>query len=218
MSSPTVQIQARLGSTRLPGKVLFSLGSRRVLGWVYERSNRAEKPMDILLTVGDRPENEAIREWCKRNDIPFDTGPEDNLLERHLQVAIAMGSNPVVRVTGDCPFVPSSEIDRVIREHEQNDARYTTNLADGMPVGTAVDVIDRAVLEELRESGDSHPVRRLRENPAEWDVVVTSNDKWTAFGDVHMAVDTPADYWTLCDAIQAVGDDPVAVAKWVAER
>lgn len=218
MSTATVQIQARLGSTRLPGKVLYPLGSRRVLGWVVERARRAEKAGDIILTVGDRPENHAIREWCERNEVGFDTGPEDDLLDRHYQAALTADSDPVVRVTGDCPFVPPSEIDRVIEEHEQNDARYTTNLTDGMPIGTAVDAIDKDVLEELRELGDSHPVRRLRENPEEWDVVVTPNEQWTAVGEAHTAVDTPADYWRLSDAIEAVGDDPRAVTDWVAER
>jgi spore coat polysaccharide biosynthesis protein SpsF len=218
MTTPIVQIQARLGSTRLPGKVLFPLGSKRVLGWVVERTRCAENPANIVLSVGDRPENDAIRQWCERKDITYYTGPEENLLERHNQAATASGSDPVVRITGDCPFVPPSEIDRVIQEHEQNDARYTTNLADNMPIGTAVDVIDREVLEDLRDLGANHPVRQLRENPTGWDIVVTSNDEWTAYSDAHIAVDTPTDYWTLCDGIKAVGDNPMAVAKWVAER
>jgi len=141
-----VHIQARLSSTRLPGKVLYPLGTRRVLGWVIERARRAERPTSTILTVGDRPENDAIREWCERNQVIFDTAPEDDLLERHYQAALTADSDPVVRVTGDCPFVPPSEIDRVIAEHEGNDARYTTNLTEEMPMGTAVDAIDRDIL------------------------------------------------------------------------
>ena len=213
-----VQIQARLGSSRLPGKVLYTLGSRRILGWVIERTKRTEQPTRVVLTVGDRPENDAIREWCDRHDVPYSSGPEDDLLERHSLAAAMMDSDPVVRVTGDCPFVPPSEIDRVIEEHEENDARYTTNLTEEMPIGTAVDAIERDVFEELRELGDSHPVRRLRENPEEWDVVVTPNEQWTALGEAHTAVDTPVDYWRLSDAIEAVGTEPRAVTDWVAER
>jgi len=218
MGTPTVQIQARLGSTRLPGKVLYPLGSRRVIGWVVERARRADAPTDVVLTTGDRPENDAIREWCDREDVAFGVGPEEDLLERHLRAAHGADSDPVVRVTGDCPFVPSSEIDRVIREHGRNDARYTTNHTDRMPTGTAVDAVDREVFEELSERGDSHPVRRLRENPEEWDAVFAPNDRWTEFADAHVAVDTPDDYWRLLDAVEAAGDDPVAVAGWVAEQ
>jgi spore coat polysaccharide biosynthesis protein SpsF len=218
MGSPVVQIQARLGSTRLPGKVLYTIGSRRILEWVVERASSADKPTNIILTTGDRPENDAIREWCNRSGLTCDTGPEENLLERHLQAATLADSDPVVRITGDCPFIPSSEIDRVIREHEQNDGQYTTNHTDQMPIGTAVDVIDRSVLEELYKRGDSHPVRRLRENPGDWNVIFTSNNQWSAFADAHIAVDTPDDYWTLLDAIEAVGDEPTAVAQWITEQ
>lgn len=213
-----VQIQARLGSTRLPGKVLYQLGSKRILDWVVDRSRSAEKPTDEILTVGDRPENDAIREWCDRNGTNYNTGPEDNLLERHFQAAEAADNDPIARVTGDCPFVPPTEIDRLIREHEQNEARYTTNFDDEMPIGTAVDVIDKKVLKELRELGDTHPVRRLRNNPEEWDIVVSPNEEWMTFSDAHIAVDTPEDYWLLSDAVEAVGDQPRAVAEWVAER
>lgn len=215
MGTPIVQIQARLGSRRLPGKVLYALGSRRILGWVVERSRSADEPTNIVLTTGDRPENDAIREWCNRNGITCDTGPEENLLKRHLQAAKATDCDPVIRITGDCPFIPPSEIDRVIREHERNNARYTTNHTDQMPIGTAVDVIDRGVLEELDQRGDSHPVRRLRENPEEWDAVFSPNNQWSAFTDVHIAVDTPEDYWKLLDAVKVVGGEPTAVAKWL---
>lgn len=218
MNSPTIQIQARLGSTRLPGKVLYRLGSQRILGWVVDRARQTEKVTDLILTVGDRPENDAIREWCDRTGVNFDTGLETNLLERHLQAAETADSDPVVRVTGDCPFVPPSEIDRVVKEHERNEARYTTNVSGEMPIGTAVDVIDKDVLEELRELGESHPVRRLRENPKGWDIVVTPNNEWSSFNEVHIAVDTPSDYWMLLDAVEAVGDEPRAVAEWIAER
>ena len=214
----TVQIQARLGSTRLPGKVLYTLGERRVLGNVVNQAQTANEPDRIIVTTGDQPENDAIIEWCKRNEISYSTGPENDLLNRHLIAAEMADSNPVIRVTGDCPFVPPSEIDRVVREHEQNDARYTTNLTADMPIGTAVDVIDREVLEELHELGDSHPVARLRENPEKWAVAVTPNKQWTALGEAHTAVDTPADYWRLLDAIEAVGEEPHAVTEWVAER
>ena len=61
-------------------------------------------------------------------------------------------------------------------------------------------------------------MRRLRENPEEWAVVVTPNDQWTAVGEAHTAVDTPADYWQLVDAVKTVGTEPRAVTDWIAER
>lgn len=218
MSDPTVQIQARLGSTRLPGKVLYPLGSRQVIEWVLKRGRSAETTDGVLVTLGDRPENDALREWCDRNGVPHSIAPEEDLLERHLRAADRTDNDPIVRVTGDCPFVPPEEIDRLVDEHETNDARYTTNVTEGMPIGVGADVIDRSLLEELRELGDSHPVRRPRENPEQFAVAFSPHERWTQFAEAHVAVDTPDDYWALTDALAAVGSDPYEVTRWVAER
>jgi spore coat polysaccharide biosynthesis protein SpsF len=86
-----------------------------------------------------------------------------------------------------------------------------------MPIGTAVDVFDTELLEQLSDAGATHPNRKPLESPNEWDVKFTPNEYWTQFSEVHMAVDTPADYWRLIDAVEAVGDDPEAVVEWLAQ-
>lgn len=213
-----IQIQVRLNSTRLPGKVMYDLCGRRIIEWVVDRTCDANNPDRIVLAIGDRPENEAITKWCERNNVSFHCGPEDNLLIRHLETAKEFQGDPIVRVTGDCPLISPREIDRIIQEHSRNEACYTTNATAEMPVGTAVDVIDRDILERLHKLGERHPVRRLRKNPNSWNVVFTSNDQWTEFSDIHIAVDTPKDYWMLADAIEAVGGDLLAVTEWISER
>lgn len=77
-------IQGRLGSTRLPGKVLYHLGNRRVLQWVVDRTVDSSAIDRTVVAVGDQPENEALQEYCRRNEIRYLTGPETNLLARHL--------------------------------------------------------------------------------------------------------------------------------------
>jgi spore coat polysaccharide biosynthesis protein SpsF len=124
----------------------------------------------------------------------------------------------LVRITADCPFVPSDEIDRVVEDHLTNDARYTTNNTDRMPIGTGVDAITPELLSELGEHGETHPVKLPRSNPENWGIVWSDNPSWYPFSDAHIAVDTPEDYWTLSDAIEAVGDDPMDVAEWVSEQ
>jgi spore coat polysaccharide biosynthesis protein SpsF len=73
-------IQARLGSTRLPGKVLFHLGDRRVLQWCIDRTTAAEAVDETIVTTGNRPENDAIKRYCERADTAYSVGPEENLL------------------------------------------------------------------------------------------------------------------------------------------
>lgn len=173
---------------------------------------------EVRLAVGDVDSNAAITEWCRRQDVEFMTGPEENLLERHRILVAESNCDVLVRITGDCPFVPTSEIDRLVNRHQGNGARYTTNNTSEMPVGTAIDVVDEDLLSELAEVGATHPVQRLREFPADWSVEFSDNPAWHEFGRAHTAVDTPEDYWRLVDAFEAVGSDPKQVAKWITER
>ena len=94
----------------------------------------------------------------------------------------------------------------------------TTKRTDGMPNGADVEAMEMAGLEEVRELGDSQQVRRRRAQPEGGDGVVTRNEQSRAVGEAHTAVDTPAEYGRLSDAIEAVGDDPRAVTDWVAKR
>lgn len=211
-------IQARLGSTRLPGKVLFHLGERRLLQWVIDRTKAVESIDRPVVAIGDQPENDAVETYCDRIGINYLIGDENNLRKRHQAVVDQTDCDLLVRITADCPFVPVNEIERVIQEHQVNDAWYTTNVTDKMPVGTAVDVIEPRLLEELAAIGENHPVKLPRSNPDDWKTVWTDNSSWYGVSDTHIAVDTPEDYWTLSDAVDAVGSEPRAVANWVAER
>jgi len=211
-------IQARLGSTRLPGKVLYTIANKKILEWVEERVNKSSAVDSVYVAVGDNPENDAVVELCEREQTVYIQGPEDNLLQRHKLVADSSKCDIFCRVTGDCPFVPPSEITRTIEAHLNNQNRYTTNHTPEMPIGTAVDVLNRNLLEELADRGDRHPVKRLRENPEQWGTVYTDDERWTQFSEAHTAIDTPNDYWRLVDAIDAVGTDPFDVTQWVAEQ
>lgn len=214
----TASIQARLGSTRLPGKVLFPLGDRRILKWSIDRSEDAATVDETVAAIGDHPENDAVESYCDRSDIDYLVGPEDDLLERHLGVVEETACDLLVRITADCPFVPSDEIDRVIEEHLSNDARYTTNVTESMPIGIGVDVIDPSLLRELNSLGETHPVKLARAQPTDWGTVWSDDRSWDTVSDVHLAVDTPTDYWSIVDALEAVGDDSRAVAEWLASR
>jgi spore coat polysaccharide biosynthesis protein SpsF len=171
-----------------------------------------------VVTVGDGSENSAIETYCERRGVDYSVGPEANLLTRHLAVAAETDCDRLVRITADCPFVPPNEIDRVVEEHLSNDARYTTNVTEDMPIGTAVDVIEPELLTALESVGETHPVKLARSNPEQWETVWSDASSWESVSDVDLAVDTPTDYWKLSDAIEVVGDDPFAVAEWVAER
>jgi len=204
-----------MGSTRLPGKALLSLGHARLIESVYECCSAAKTISEVILVTGDDPANDALVEWARRHNISHFVGSESNLLNRHRKAAGHFDTDPIIRICGDSPFIISSEIDRIVSEHRENDADYTTNVADDMPHDTSVDVVDREVLSKLAELGDTHPIKRLRKEPNQWNVSFSSNPNLTQFRSIGTDVDTPAEYWRILDAIDTVGSDPFSVREYL---
>lgn len=211
-------IQVRLGSSRLPGKVLMNIGKKRIIDLVIEKCQASNKIDKVIVAIGDEPENDAIVEYCEREGVSYVRGSEGNLLRRHMRVLESEEVAYYVRITGDCPFVPPQEIDRTIEEHIKSGAEYTTNNTEEMPIGTAVDVFNPDVLRRLQDEGAKHPVKKMRDNPEKWGVNFVNNSEWEIFRHVHMAVDTPEDYWSLIDAQKEVGDNPVKIAGYLLEK
>lgn len=208
-------IQARMGSSRLPGKVLLSIGERRVLERVVYQCKQASNVDEVVLTVGDNPENKAITEWAERNNMKFVTEKEEDLLLRHYKVAREFDATSIVRVTADCPFIPPDEIDRLVTEHKKGEYDYTTSWANNTPIGATVGIVSRDVLNDLMEAGESHPITPIRNNPERWDINYSESEDWLPYSGVHLAVDEPEDYWNLIDAYKDRGNNPLEIAKWL---
>jgi hypothetical protein len=84
-----------------------------------------------------------------------------------------------------------------------------------MPIGTCVDAVDPDLLADLESRGETHPIALARKYPKQWGTTRSDNESWYPVSDAHIAVDTSDDYWTLSDAVDAVGSDPMAVSEWV---
>jgi spore coat polysaccharide biosynthesis protein SpsF len=209
--------QVRMGSSRLPGKVLLPIGEKRIIEWVLHQANIAATTTTTIITIGDGSENAAITEWADRNGYEYLVGPEKDLLTRYQNIIKEKDCSLLIRVTGDCPFVPPSEVDRVVEAHKTSESTYTTNRTPDMPIGTAVDVLEPTVLTQLPDDLD-HPVKPMLDNPQEWRVNFTKSHDWEKYGGVHMSVDTPSDYWTLIDAVEETGGDPELIAQWIANQ
>jgi spore coat polysaccharide biosynthesis protein SpsF len=210
-----VSIQARMGSSRLPGKVLLSLAGKPVLDWTVTRCREADSVDEVVVTTGDEQPNWAIEEWCRRNEVRCVVGPEEDLLTRHRAVCTETEATTLVRVTGDSPLAPPEEIDRLVRRHRTDAADYTTNHTGETPHGMIVDVVSVEVLPELAARGETHPAAVFRDRPDAYTTTFSSDPRWLAISDADLEVDTPEDYWRLQDAIQDVGAEPLAVGRWL---
>src|SRR5277367_2100612 len=110
--------QARIGSTRLPGKVLFPLSGKPVLRWTYDALKKAQGIDEVVIATSALPGDDPIAKYCALNNINCYRGSENDVLERFYQCAVAYGAQVILRITCDCPFIDSHVVSEVIRLRE----------------------------------------------------------------------------------------------------
>lgn len=98
-------IQARMSSTRLPGKVLKEAGSRTMLDRMVERVCRAKTLDEVVVATTVDPSDDAVAEFCQEHSIEYIRGSLQDVLDRYVQAALQYHAEIVVRLTGDCPLI-----------------------------------------------------------------------------------------------------------------
>ena len=159
-----VIVQARMGSSRLPGKVLMDLHGRPLLERQIERLRRSRTVDAIVIATSTHARDDAIAEVAERVGVGVFRGPEDDVLARYVGAADAFQADVVVRGTADCPLVDPEVLDRCVeRLLEDDDLDYVSNtLQRTYPRGLDVEVLRRSVLErahhEATDPGDREHV------------------------------------------------------------
>ncbi len=151
-------IQARMGSTRLPGKVLEDLAGQSMLARVVGRARRARTLDKVLVATTNKSDDGAIVSECGRLGVPVFRGSEDDVLDRYHGAAISANAGIIVRITSDCPLIDPEVVDRAVREHLVEGPDYTSNTLDrSYPRGLDLEVMDVGVLERAwREASEDY--------------------------------------------------------------
>src|SRR5262245_51776879 len=105
-------IQARVGSTRLPGKVLMDLLGEPMLGRVMARTLRAEKVDDVVVATTTESMDDGLAELCEVRGWKSFRGSQDDVLDRYYRAAQFFGADVIVRITSDCPLIDPDVIDQ----------------------------------------------------------------------------------------------------------
>lgn len=111
---PVAIVQARLGSTRLPGKVLMPLLGKPMLSHVIQRVRATPSIKEVVVATTDEPKDAPVREFCASAGIACFAGSEQDVLDRFYQAAVKYEADPVIRITADCPFADPGVIERVL--------------------------------------------------------------------------------------------------------
>ena len=163
-------IQARMGSTRLPEKVLEVLAGEPMLARVVNRTRRANTLDAVIVATTTQPVDDAIIRLCEERDWPFFRGSEDDVLDRYYQAALAFKADVIIRITSDCPLIEPLVIDKVVQEflshHPEID--YVSNaLVRTLPRGLDVEAVSFTSMERAWQE-DSDPALREHVTPYIW--------------------------------------------------
>ena len=158
-------IQARMGSSRLPGKVLKDINGRTMLARVVRRASRSTLVNKVIVATTTASRDKAIIDECESLGIQSFRGSEQDVLDRYYRAAKLFFAEAVVRITSDCPLVDPEIIDQVIQAFRKDGADYASNTIVGTyPRGLDVEVFTFSALEKAwREARE--PYQRVHVTP-----------------------------------------------------
>ena len=186
-------IQARMGSTRLPGKVMKEILGKSVILWDLDRISPSKLIDEIVVAIPYGKENDVIVDTIKEyNDQIITTrGSEDDVLDRYYQAAVQSNADVVVRITSDCPLIDPFVIDNIIEHFLDEDCDYCSNsLIRTYPRGLDVEVFSFKALEDAwnetkKDYEREHVTPYIIENPDKFKLLNVANDidlshlRWT---------------------------------------
>ncbi len=210
-------IQARMGSTRLPGKSLLPIAGFPIVVLAAKRA--ARKGLEIRIATSVDPSDDLIVEVAEKAGIPVVRGPVEDVLRRFVQATADLSDESlVVRLTGDNVFPDADFIDLMVKEFQVRDIIYLTSGTQdsGLPYGLAVEVFQCAV---LREAHQKARTRYEREHVTPWIKstygveIFKPIDVPGSWGALRCTIDNLEDYVRACRVFSIHGGDPVR-ASW----
>ena len=196
-------IQARMGSTRLPAKVLAPVPPRvgkPVIEWISENLKLSRFNGEIIVASSAGPENDVLEKFCIGKNIHCFRGDEDNVLSRFVHLTELNSFDVVVRLTGDNPILDVSLLDQTIQYHldEQNDYTYTK----GLPIGMNLEVVSAKPLLELQKKKlkkleREHVTLHIRDNDDYKQSCLTFQEEEIPLETLRLTMDYPSDFTLL---------------------
>ena len=197
MKKNVVINQARMTSSRLPGKILKKLhDGKTLLHLQIERLKKSKKIDDIIIATTCNREDDVVEELAKSMNVKFFRGSEANVLARYYFASKANPSQYVIRVTSDCPFIDPEILDRSIEKYIESGADYGSN-SEFYPNGMNVEIFRSKMLDDAH-----HNASKAYEREHVTPYFYTHPEKYTAYSITseveypryRLTVDTPEDF------------------------
>lgn len=217
-------VQARMGSSRLPGKVLRRLAGLTVLDRVVRAAQDSGVLDDVVVATTTEADDDAIVAECERIGVAWHRGPVDDVLARFLGVLDTHTADTVLRFTADCPLLDPRLVARAHHVFAAAEVDYlTTSITRTLPRGLDVEVVRARVLKEIDKLAyqhhRTHVTSYIYSHPEDFDVIGLTVQP--DLSHLRLTLDTEDD-WKLIEAVvDHFGDAPVAVrtlADWLADQ
>lgn len=208
-------VQARMTSSRLPGKVLRTLDYKNgisVLGSVVERLRECRTLDKIIIATTVNAEDDPLVEYAKREGIDYYRGSENDVLERFYKAATEYKLDNIVRITSDCPFLDPAVIDELVDLFTNGDYQYASNcIRRTYPHGLDCEILTYEVLKWMYENTTDnfyreHVTSYITSHQDEFKIgSLTLDDE--DYSDVRITVDTINDYTLSCLIAELIKDE-----------
>lgn len=202
-------IQARMGSSRLPGKILMDFEGKNLLEHIIDRLKRLQYPNKSVVATSVLAQDDVVEEFCREKGVECFRGSEENVLERYYKCAMEYKFSQVVRLTGDNPFPDIEELDRLITYHINNENDFSENFSV-LPIGAGMEILSfNALSESMKyanlpkhfEHADEYVLDHL--NDYRHGTLAVKKEKNRP--DVRLTVDTKKDYERACFILKSMG-------------
>lgn len=195
-------VQARMGSTRLPGKVLKPIAGKALLDHVLGRLSLLAYLVKVVVATSDLAQDDAIAQHCLASGVAVFRGSEANVLDRYYQCAKENSFEHVVRLTADNPFTDIEELQRLIELHLAQHNDYTHSFGS-MPLGVGAEIFTFAALERSAREGHApnhreHVNEYIQEHPGVFRIGELEIPAAKCRPDLRLTVDTEDDYRRAC--------------------
>lgn len=195
-------IQARMGSTRFPGKMLARLGGIPIIEWVIRRVARANTLAHVVLATSSSRNDDSLANFVASLGTQVFRGSEADVLGRFIGAARMTNSDNVIRICADNPFIDPKEVDRLVIYFSENECDYACNHQDRLrncyADGFGAEILAASLLEQIavraiEPSHREHATRYLWDNPNDFELRAVPAPIELAFPELRFDVDTPDD-------------------------
>ena len=209
-----VIIQARMGSSRLPGKILKPLGDVDVLTYDIARCRAIEGVSEVIVATSSLPQDDAIAAWCEAQQVAYFRGSEDDVLDRYVQCAKLFKPDYVMRVTSDCPFVDYEMASEMVTLMEQ-ECKDVVLVEGELPRGLVVELISYEALLRIDNLGKEprhreHVTYYAYEFKEQFETVTYQTPANRQAPELRITLDTKEDYALLVEVAKYFNDPLVS--------